>query len=212
MTPRHTWSDILIGAFDQALKAAMVEPAPLRPSPGAGLTAPALTPAEQRRSGALLRVNHAGEVAAQALYFGQAVLARSTATREHLLAAADEERDHLAWCSERLADLQARRSMLGPAWFLGGFAAGMLAASIDDRHSLGFVAETERQVEAHLADHLERLPRADTRSRAILARMAADEVRHAAAAERAGGSELPYAARQIMSLGGGILRRIAYWL
>lgn len=212
MTPRHTWSDILIGAFDQALKAATVEPVPVRPSPAAGLTAPALTPAEQRQSGALLRVNHAGEVAAQALYFGQAVLARSASTREHLLAAASEERDHLAWCRERLTELGARRSALAPGWFLGGFAAGMLAASIDDRHSLGFVAETERQVEAHLADHLERLPQADTRSRAILARMAEDEARHGAAAERAGGAELPYPARQIMSLGGGILRRIAYWL
>lgn len=208
----HTPADILIGALDQALKSIASASLPARPSPAAGLPEPELTAAERRLSGALMRVNHAGEIAAQALYYGQAALARSAATRRQLLAAADEERDHLAWCRDRLHDLGARPSLLGPAWFIGGFAAGMLAASLDDRTSFGFVAETERQVEAHLKDHLERLPPADSPSRAILAQMATDELRHGEAALSAGGTALPQATQRGMSLGGEILRRIAYSL
>lgn len=159
-----------------------------------------------------MRVNHAGEVAAQALYHGQALLARSGKTREHLLDAADEERDHLAWCAERLHELGGRTSILGPLWYSGSFAIGLLAAGAGDRISLGFVAETERQVEAHLGDHLGRLPPEDAKSRAILLRMREEEARHGAAARLGGGAEIPPAARRLMGIGGGLLRKIALLL
>ena len=135
-----------------------------------------------------MRVNHTGEVAAQALYHGQAFVARSDGTREMLLQAAREETDHLAWCETRLAELQSRPSLLNPLWYGGSFAIGALAAALGDRISLGFVAETERQVEGHLDVHLARLPASDARSRAILEAMRADEIQHGAAATAAGGA------------------------
>jgi ubiquinone biosynthesis monooxygenase Coq7 len=156
-----------------------------------------------------MRVNHAGEVAAQALYNGQALMARSTSTRQILENAAREERDHLAWCSSRLEELGDRPSLLTPLWYTGSFCIGVLAALKDDAQSLGFVHETERQVEAHLRDHLERLPTLDRRSAAILTRMAEDEVHHGTTAALAGGSELPAPIRRCMAFGGEILRRVA---
>jgi ubiquinone biosynthesis monooxygenase Coq7 len=156
-----------------------------------------------------MRVNRAGEIAAQALYLGQALFARTSATRRQLLDAATEECDHLAWCTERLAELGGRKSYLDPLWYIGCAGLGMLAGAAGDRASLGVVGETETQVEAHLDDHLARLPEQDRKSRAILEQMAADEARHGAAAKRAGGKHLPAPVRALMAFGGGCLRRCA---
>ncbi len=159
-----------------------------------------------------MRVNRAGEISAQALYMAQALLARSPATRRYLLEAAAEERDHLSWCTARIRELGGRNSWLDPLWFAGSTAVGLLAGAAGDRSSLGFVNETERQVEAHLDDHLERLPEQDRKSRAILQRMTQDEAHHGTMARLAGGRELPAAARKIMTIGGGFLRQFAYFL
>jgi ubiquinone biosynthesis monooxygenase Coq7 len=156
-----------------------------------------------------MRVNHAGEIAAQALYSGQALLARSPATQDLLSHAAREERDHLAWCAARIDELGGRTSLLTPLWYAGSFAIGVLAGLREDAESLGFVRETERQVEAHLRDHLQRLPAHDEKSAAILSRMAEDEMHHGTTAALAGGAELPAVIRGAMKFGGEILRRIA---
>jgi ubiquinone biosynthesis monooxygenase Coq7 len=212
MIRQARWEDRIVVAIDRRLKALSGQTESTRSSPARGIAESALSPPDRRSSIALMRVNHAGEVAAQALYHGQALLARSGKTREHLLDAADEERDHLAWCAERLHELGGRTSILGPLWYSGSFAIGLLAAGAGDRISLGFVAETERQVEAHLGDHLGRLPPEDAKSRAILLRMREEEARHGAAARLGGGAEIPPAARRLMGIGGGLLRKIALLL
>ena len=171
-----------------------------------------LTDAEKRAAAALMRVNHAGEIAAQALYHGQALMARSTATRELLLKAAREETDHLAWCETRLRDLDSRPSLLNPLWYAGSFAIGAAAALLGDRISLGFVVETERQVEGHLDEHLVRLPPGDTRSRAILQTMQADEIAHGMSAKAAGGAELPAPVRALMRSTALVMTHTAYWI
>jgi ubiquinone biosynthesis monooxygenase Coq7 len=158
-----------------------------------------------------MRVNHTGEVAAQALYHGQAFVARNENTRNMLLQAARDETDHLAWCETRLSELQSRPSLLNPLWYAGSFAIGALAATFGDRVSLGFVAETERQVEGHLNVHLARLPAADLRSRAILEQMRTDEISHGAAARTAGGTELPAPARLLMKHTSRVMTHTAYW-
>jgi ubiquinone biosynthesis monooxygenase Coq7 len=204
-----TWPDRLIGAVEQGLRVVAAPPVSTRPSPAAVLAEPTLSKEERRTSAALMRVNHAGEIAAQALYSGQSLFARSPATRELLKNAAHEERDHLAWCAARIDELGGRTSLLTPLWYAGSFAIGVLAGLGADAESLGFVRETERQVEAHLRDHLQRLPTRDDKSAAILSRMAEDEVHHGTTAALAGGAELPAAVRGCMKLGGEILRRIA---
>ena len=146
----------------------------------------------------MMRVNHAGEIAAQGLYHGQALVARDPRTRELLLASASEETDHLAWCETRLTELADRPSRLDPLWYAGSFAIGVLAGVVGDRTSLGFVAETERQVERHLDGHLERLPVDDARSRAIVQQMRDDEIVHGQQARDAGGAELPAPVKQLM--------------
>lgn len=156
-----------------------------------------------------MRVNHAGEVAAQALYHGQSLTARSESVRAQLSSAAKEEQDHLAWCRERLETLEARPSLLDPVWYAGGFALGAVTGLLGDRVSLGFVEETERQVVDHLADHRSRLPEADKASAAILEQMSADEAHHGTTAKLAGGEPLPVPVRRLMSLGGELLRRVA---
>lgn len=202
-------TDAVLAALDAGLRSLLARPAAARPSPGAAVAEPVLASRERRRSAALMRVNHAGELAAQALYHGQALVTDAAATRRHLLAAAAEERDHLAWCAERLTELDGRESLVGPFWYAGSVAIGALSAVRGDAASLGFVAETERQVESHLADHVDRLPAADTKSRAILEQMAADERRHGAEAESAGGAALPGLQKSAMRCGGEILRRTA---
>ena len=159
-----------------------------------------------------MRVNHAGELAAQALYHGQALVARSAATREMLLAAARSEADHLAWCEHRLTELGSRPSLLNPLWYAGSFLIGAGAALLGDRASLGFVAETERQVEGHLDAHLDRLPASDTRSRAILEAMRAEEIAHGAAAAAAGGVHPPAAVCALMRRTARIMTGSAYWV
>lgn len=209
MSTALTWPDRCVAALDQALRAIAAPAAAARPSPADALPEPDLSPAERRQSAALMRVNHAGEIAAQALYSGQSLFARSPATRELLSNAAREERDHLAWCAARIAELGGRPSLLAPFWYAGSFALGVLAGLRADAENLGFVRETERQVEAHLRDHLTRVPERDEKSAAILARMAEDEVHHGTTAALAGGAELPVAVRASMRVGGEILRRIA---
>ena len=212
MRSSFTWQDQLIAALDQGLRTLTSTPSSARPSPAQGLEEPPLTNAERRRSAALLRVNHAGEMAAQALYSGQTLVARSATTRQQLHDAAQEERDHLAWCAQRLAELGGHASLLDPIWYAGSFCVGVAAGSLGDPTSLGFIEETERQVEAHLQDHLKRLPAADGKSNAILLRMAEDEAHHGTTARLAGGRSLPFLARRGMAFGGGLLRRIALFL
>jgi ubiquinone biosynthesis monooxygenase Coq7 len=159
-----------------------------------------------------MRVNHSGELAAQALYHGQALMARSPGTRAMLLAAARSESDHLAWCEQRLRELAARPSRLNALWYAGSFTIGAAAALMGDAKSLGFVAETERQVEGHLDDHLGRLPPGDARSRAILQAMRAEEIAHGAAATAAGGERLPAPVRALMRHTARLMTGTAYWV
>lgn len=203
--------DSAIAALDRGLRAVFAPGRPSRPVPGPSPSQP-LAEAERRASAALMRVNHAGELAAQALYHGQAFVARSSATRDMLLAAARSESDHLGWCETRLTELAARPSLLNPLWYAASFAIGAAAALAGDRASLGFVAETERQVEGHLDDHLGRLPASDTRSRAILETMRAEEIAHGAAAAAAGGATLPPPVRALMRYTARVMTATAYWV
>jgi len=206
--------DAWISAADRALRSLLAPAAGARAVPGhlEPEEPTTLSPAEKRRSAALMRVNHAGEIAAQALYHGQALVARSSGTRQLLLKAAREEADHLAWCATRLAELDARPSVLDPLWYAGSFVIGALTALQGDRTSLGFVVETERQVEGHLNEHLARLPPKDGRSRAILETMRADEVMHGANAQAAGAATLPWPVREVMRGTAKLMTRTAYWL
>ena len=181
-----------------------------RPSPGAGRPDIVLDGAERRHAAGLMRVNHVGEVCAQALYVGQAAVARDERTRAQLLAAAQEETDHLAWCAERLRELDSRPSLLNPLWYAGSYAIGLLAGLRGDGWNLGFVVETERQVEAHLEQHLQSLPEADGRSRAILATMKADEARHADLAQTQGARALPPPVPTLMAAASKLMKTIAY--
>jgi len=203
----------LIIAADRALRAVLA-PAraerPLPPPPPG--PAESLTESERLHSAALMRINHAGEVAAQALYHGQALMARSETTRELLLGAAREEADHLAWCEQRLRELNGRPSLLNPLWYAGSFTLGALTAALGDRMSLGFVAETERQVEGHLNSHLERLPETDARSRQILETMRQDEIEHGSEALAAGGTELPGPAKAAMRHTSRVMTLTSYWI
>jgi ubiquinone biosynthesis monooxygenase Coq7 len=159
-----------------------------------------------------MRVNHAGEVAAQALYRGQALTARDAAVSSAMVKAAAEEMDHLAWCQQRLRALSSDTSLLNPLWYVGSFLIGAAAGAVGDQNSLGFIAETERQVESHLREHLQRLPAADESSRAILEQMTHDEMQHGAAAASLGGRELPFLLRKAMRLTAAIMTRTSYWL
>ncbi len=193
------FGDRMVGVFDRALRAvAGVESGTSEQSPASGVADEPLTRAQRRHAAGLMRVNHAGEIAAQALYHGQALGARDSAVREAMEKAATEEGDHLAWCRERLSELDAAPSRLDPFWYAASFAIGAMAARAGDRYSLGFVAETEHQVVEHLDRHLERLPPGDRRSRRILERMRADEQAHATGAIAAGGVPLPRIVRRLM--------------
>lgn len=202
--------DRLLTGIERALETVAGAPGANRPSPAHGIADAALDDAERRHAAGLMRINHTGEVCAQALYDGQAALARNADNRAHLLHAAAEETDHLAWCAERLQELDSRPSLLNPVWYAGSYAIGALAALAGDAVSLGFVVETERQVEAHLAEHLEKLPAQDARSRAVLAQMQADEVRHAQAAQARGGIALPLPIPQLMQASSMVMKAVAY--
>lgn len=205
-------ADRLIAAFDQFFRTVAGTPAGTRPSPADAIAESPLSGPEQSESARLMRVNRAGEIAAQALYIGQGLFARDARTASHLAEASAEEIDHLAWCTQRLEELGGRNSVFDPAWYIGSLTIGALAGATGDANSLGFVAETERQVESHIEDHLSRLPEQDAKSRAILAQMAADEARHGSEASAAGGRAIREPVRTFMAFGGELLRRIAYRL
>ena len=207
---RLSGSDRVLAAFQRALDTVAGAAVAARPSPGDLQPLPRLDPPARRRAAGLMRVNHTGEVCAQALYDGQAALARNATTRAHLEAAANEETDHLAWCAQRLAELDDHPSLLNPVWYAGSFAIGAVAALAGDRWSLGFLVETERQVETHLGDHLRRLPPADARSRAILAAMQSDESRHADNALARGGRKLPAPVPSLMRAASAVMKAVAY--
>jgi len=206
-----TLADRIIGEIDKAIKVLAAPAQAARGLPAAAGTEPALQPDEALESGRLMRVNHAGEVAAQALYQGQALTARDETVAAAMRKSAAEETDHLAWCERRLEELGARTSVLNPLWYAGSFAIGALAGTLGDRASLGFITETEKQVESHLRDHLDRLPRADLRSRAILEQMKHDEIEHGAKASALGGATLPLPLRLAMRLSSRLMTRGSYW-
>lgn len=205
--------DQLIAGADRALRTVFSgAQRPRRASPSAELPESVHREEDRRHVAGLMRINHAGEIAAQGLYQGQAATARLEQVRESMEEAAEEENDHLAWCEERLAELGSRPSVLNPLWYAGAFAIGAAAGLIGDRWSLGFVAETERQVVRHLDDHLGRLPEKDERSRAILEQMKIDEQHHGTVAENAGGASLPAPVRHLMGIVSKVMTRGAYRL
>jgi ubiquinone biosynthesis monooxygenase Coq7 len=212
LAPRSPF-DQWLAAADRALRTLAASPAALRPSPAAGHgTNDGMSADEARAAAALMRVNHVGEVCAQALYDAQALAARNPELRATFEQAAREETDHLAWTEQRIRELGGRTSLLNPLWYGGAFAIGLAAARIGDRASLGFMAETERQVEQHLQGHLERLPAGDAASRAIVAQMKDDEVRHAEAATDLGGANLPLPVRMAMRLAASVMTRTAHYI
>jgi ubiquinone biosynthesis monooxygenase Coq7 len=181
-----------------------------RAAPDAGIAEVGMTESQRRVSEGLMRVNHTGEVCAQALYSAQALTARDAAVRERMQRAAEEENAHLIWCERRVQELGGHLSYLNPLWYLGSFAIGALAGLAGDKWNLGFVVETERQVEGHLDDHLQRLPAEDAKSRAIVAQMQQDEIRHAAMALQEGAAELPAPIKRLMALHSKVMTAIAY--
>lgn len=210
---RYSPIDELLIHFDRGLRTVFGRP-PLtgRPYPAEHQLDADLSDAERTQSARLMRVNHTGEVCAQALYQGQALTARDPAVREAMQQAADEENDHLAWCADRVEELGQRTSLLNPLFYMGSLAIGTLAGAIGDRWSLGFLAETERQVVDHLDGHLRRLPDTDARSRAIVEQMKIDEGEHANAAMSAGAAELPRPVRDLMRLSSKVMTQSTYWI
>jgi 3-demethoxyubiquinol 3-hydroxylase len=202
--------DRLIGEFDRALRAVAGVAQASRPSPAERVPENAIGDEERAHAAALMRVNHVGEVCAQALYQGQALTARDPATRQALDGAAREEEDHLAWSAERIRELNGRLSLLNPLWYAGSFAIGAAAGLLGDRWNFAFLAETERQVEEHLARHLEALPAADERTRAVVEAMRADEARHRQTALGLGAAELPAPVKRAMRLASEVMTTVAY--
>lgn len=204
--------DRFLSDSQRSLETVFGNPPAQRASPADDEADVVLDDEERRHAAGLMRINHVGEVCAQALYVGQASVARDPGTRAQLLAAAQEETDHLAWCAQRLRELDSRPSLLNPLWYAGSYAIGALAGLRGDGWNLGFVVETERQVEAHLDEHLQILPAADARSRAIVQVMKADEARHAEHAEAAGARVLPLPVPSLMALASKVMKAVAYRL
>lgn len=202
--------DPVLTAADAALRTLFARPHATRATPASSQAPGKLSEAERREAGALMRVNHVGEVCAQALYTAQAAVARDPALRAHFIEAAHEETDHLAWTRQRLDELGARPSILNPLWYAGAFSLGLVAGRLGDPLSLGFVAETERQVEAHLDSHLDRLPSGDSASRAVVEQMKLDEARHASQAVDAGAAELPAPAKALMRVASRVMTTLAH--
>ncbi|KAB8169621.1 2-polyprenyl-3-methyl-6-methoxy-1,4-benzoquinone monooxygenase [Lysobacter maris] len=209
---RLTPLDRLLDGTQRALDTVFGAPRAERANPAATEADVVLDETERRHAAGLMRINHVGEVCAQALYCGQAAVARDPATERHLLDAAQEETDHLAWCADRLRELDSRPSLFNPLWYGGSYAIGVLAGLRGDGWNLGFVVETERQVEAHIDEHLTSLPEADIRSRAILEVMKADEARHADNAEAAGARVLPPPIPTVMAAASKLMKAVAYRL
>ncbi|NKN32248.1 2-polyprenyl-3-methyl-6-methoxy-1,4-benzoquinone monooxygenase [Marichromatium bheemlicum] len=214
MSTRHyTPVDALLIQGDRALRTLFGRPSQTeRPNPAVGLGEGDLGSDQRRHVARLMRINHTGEVCAQALYQGQALTARLPETRHRLERSAQEENDHLVWCETRLRELDDRKSLLNPLWYAGAFGLGAAAGIAGDKWSLGFVVETERQVEHHLDDHLEQIPLQDEKSRAILEQMRADEIHHAQIARAAGGAELPTPVRRVMRWGSRLMTGSVYWV
>ncbi len=214
MTARHySPFDHLIMGFDQALRTLAGKPLVTeRSNPADDREETELSDAEKAESMRLMRVNHAGEVAAQALYQGQALTARLENVRESMERAAEEENDHLDWCEQRVSQLGGHVSYLNPLWYLGSFSIGAAAGALGDKWSLGFVAETEKQVIEHLDSHLRRISPDDQKSRAIIEQMKIDEAHHGAEARRAGGADLPRPVQQLMQLTSKFMTGTAYWV
>ncbi|MFN5235384.1 MAG: 2-polyprenyl-3-methyl-6-methoxy-1,4-benzoquinone monooxygenase [Burkholderiaceae bacterium] len=202
--------DSAICAFDRTLRTMSNVATASRPNPAVGVAEPGLTEQEKTHSAGLMRVNHVGEVCAQALYAAQSAFAKTPLTREQFQKAGEEEVDHLAWTADRLQELGSSTSLLNPLWYAGSFALGAVAAKLGDPVSLGFVVETERQVEAHLDRHLEELPPNDLRSRAIVTQMRDDEVAHAEAAAQLGAAELPLPVKKVMQAIAKVMTTAAY--
>ncbi len=212
-SPQLSPLDRLISGIDAGLRTiAASGTRQTRPNPAEGLPDTDLTAKERSHAAALMRVNHAGEVAAQGLYQGHASVARNEATAEHMREAAEEELDHLGWCEQRLEELGEGPSKLRPVWYSGAFAIGAISGMLGDRWSLGFIEETERQVSEHLTGHLQKLPEKDVKSRAIVQKMCEEEEIHGANARLAGAAELPPPVRQLMRLTAKIMTRAAYWV
>lgn len=205
-----TLTDSLLSAADGALRTLFAAPRARRVNPAAGVPVTDLNAADRAEAGALMRVNHVGEVCAQALYAAQALSTRNEGLRQHFEQAGREEEDHLAWTRERLDELGARPSLLNPLWYAGAFGLGLVAGRLGDGVSLGFLQETERQVEAHLAGHLDRLPAADRASRAIVAQMMDDEARHASDAGKAGALPLPWPVQALMKASAKVMTTTAH--
>ncbi|MES2384355.1 MAG: 2-polyprenyl-3-methyl-6-methoxy-1,4-benzoquinone monooxygenase [Pseudomonadota bacterium] len=204
--------DTLLNAADSALRTLFAKPHASRSCPTVSGQTTELSGADKALAGALMRVNHVGEVCAQALYASQALSTQSPVLRQHFIEASKEEGDHLAWTRDRLDELGARPSLLNPLWYAGAFGLGLLAGRLGDRVSLGFVMETERQVESHLASHLERLPQGDHASRAIVAQMKDDEARHAQEAQGAGGFDLPAPVKALMRASAKVMTTTAHYI
>ena len=203
--------DIFLTTLDNALRTMFAKHQPQRAYPALGINTLSLTESERREAGALMRVNHVGEVCAQALYASQALATRNPQLKAHFKHASEEETDHLAWTEARLADLGARPSLLNPLWYAGSFGLGYVAGKLGgDALSLGFVVETERQVEAHLQDHMQRLPLSDLASRAVVDRMKQDEAQHAADAQKAGAVPLPAPVTEAMKLAAKLMTTVAH--
>ncbi len=205
-------TDALLSAADTALRTLFAPPRATHPAPRAAGPDQELTSEEKRLSAALMRVNHVGEVCAQALYTAQALTTPNPALRQHFQRACTEETDHLAWTQERLNALGSRTSLLNPLWYAGAFGIGLLAGRLGNAVSLGFVVETERQVEAHLMSHLDRLPAGDQTSRAIVTQMAADEAHHAVDAQKAGAAELPGPVKELMRAAAKVMTTTAHYI
>ena len=204
--------DSLIVHFDRALRTLCARSTSLRPLPGGGLEESRLDEHDKRNAAALMRVNHAGEICAQALYHGQAMTARNQAVRRTLEHAAAQETEHLAWTGQRIDELGGKVSLLNPLLYAGSFTIGAISGLFGDKWNLGFLAETEKQVEGHLDDHLGRLPEEDRKSRAIVAQMKEDEAEHARSALAHGGAELPAPARQAMRAASRVMTNATYWI
>lgn len=202
--------DQLIVGFDRALRTLSGAVSAARPNPAGDIAGADLTPEERRHAAGLMRVNHTGEVCAQALYQAQSLVARDPDVRQCFAVAAREEEDHLAWTQDRLAELGDRTSLANPLWYAGSFAIGLAAGIVGDRSNLGFVVETERQVEEHLSSHIDRLPAGDARSRAIVAAMRDDEIRHGMTASAAGADPLPLPVRALMRVTAKLMTLTAY--
>jgi ubiquinone biosynthesis monooxygenase Coq7 len=205
-------TDTFIAAFDRSLRVISGVSTAHRPNPASSLPVGSLSEQDRRQSAGLMRVNHVGEVCAQALYEAQSRFARSDATKQQFALAGQEEMDHLAWTAERLAELGARPSVLNPLWYAGSYLLGAMAAKLGDATSLGFVVETERQVEAHLDAHLQALPIGDVRSRAIVTQMRDDEVAHGAAARALGAADVPLPVRVTMQAMSTVMTTTAYYI